>query len=265
MIVRLGFLSAALLFLAACSGINTELARSWAASQTEPATIYIAGSWKSKLSNYAGGWGNAEINQTGSEFHGTLGLYTIEGKISGKKIYAIIMSGSSVYYTAILELDAQGDMVGIAIRKALPGAPAAKSAEHAPFHLVRSNYSGISTELARSWAASQAEPASINIAGFWESKLSYFAGGWGYADITQTGSEFHGTLGSYTIEGKISGKKIYAIIMSRGSVYYTAILELDAQGDMVGMAFRKALPAATAAKSTEHAPFHLVRSNANSR
>jgi len=139
MILRPTVLSAALLLLTACTGVNTDVARSWVASQTEPTSINIAGSWESKLSYFAGGWGYAEITQTGSEFHGTLGPYIIEGKISGTKIFTIIMSGSRVDYTAILELDSHNEIIGTAIRKTLPGSPEATNAEHAPFHLVRVN------------------------------------------------------------------------------------------------------------------------------
>lgn len=123
--------------LACCQRLDTGYAREWVQAPTAPSTLDLAGTWESTKPYMAGGWGSADLTQTGTRFHGTLGPFTLEGKVAGTKVYTLFLSGGRVYYTAILELDAKGDLVGQAIANALPDSPEAARAEHAPVHLVR--------------------------------------------------------------------------------------------------------------------------------
>jgi len=135
-ILTLSLLS--LLALAGCQHLDPAYARDWVqAAPTAPSSLDLAGTWESTRPYMAGGWGSADITQTGTRFHGTLGPFTLEGKVAGSKAYTLILSGGRVYYTAILEVDAKGDLVGQAVSNALPDSPEAARAEHAPVHLVR--------------------------------------------------------------------------------------------------------------------------------
>jgi hypothetical protein len=85
----------------------------------------------------AGGWGNANWVQTGSRVIGTLGPYSVEGRVSGKQFFALILSGGRVHYTAILEMTKEGGIAGTAVSNKLADDPEAKFSERAPIILVR--------------------------------------------------------------------------------------------------------------------------------
>lgn len=97
----------------------------------------VSGAWESTSPFMAGGWGNASLVQMGSKVSGTLGLYTVEGRVAGKQIFLMILSNGQVYYTAILEPTKDGGIAGMAVSKILADDPEAKLAERAPISLVR--------------------------------------------------------------------------------------------------------------------------------
>jgi hypothetical protein len=132
-------LSAALLTLPLAAGRPTQAqALSWLDAKAGAADLDVAGAWESTASYFAGGWGSGTFSQTGNKVVGTLGPYSIEGRIAGKQFYVVFLSGAKVYYTAILALDKDGALNGTAIGKALADAPDAASEERAAVILVRS-------------------------------------------------------------------------------------------------------------------------------
>lgn len=55
------------------------------------------------------GWGNVALNQQGSLVSGTIGLYTVEGHVSGDNLYIVMSEGGWAYYSAVLKK--KGDML----------------------------------------------------------------------------------------------------------------------------------------------------------
>ena len=122
----------------ACSAPNLEQTAAWMDSQQKEAPgIDVSGNWESASGFMTGGWGYGSFSQSGAKVIGSLGMYSLEGRVSGKRLYATISSGSRVYYLAVMEPDAAGALSGIATRKAFPDSPEAKSAEKCPIILVR--------------------------------------------------------------------------------------------------------------------------------
>lgn len=109
------------------------------------------------------------------------------------------------------------------------------------------------------WMDSKNEPPAIDVSGVWESTASYWSGGWGSGTWTQHGAQVTGLLGPYTIEGRVSGNRVFAMILSNNRVYYTAIMELTRTGGISGMAVAKYLADAPEARTAERAPIVLVR------
>ena len=120
--------------------------------------------------------------------------------------------------------------------------------------------SSLSQRQVVTWMDSKSEPPEINVSGSWESVNSIFAGGWGYANLTQSGSQVIGTLGMYTVEGRVAGKKLFLMILSGSRVYYTAMMEPTKEDTLSGMAFSKALADTPESRYTDRAQILLVRS-----
>ncbi len=97
----------------------------------------VSGMWESSNHYMAGGWGSGAWVQTGAKVIGNLGPYTLEGKVSGKKLYLLILSGGKVYYTAILDTTKEGGLAGAAVSSLLADDPEARFAEQSPVLLVR--------------------------------------------------------------------------------------------------------------------------------
>ena len=120
-----------------CSGLTQHEVITWMDTKTEPPGFNVSGSWQSVNGMLNGGWGNASLTQSEAQVSGTLGLYTVEGRVAGRKLYLMILSGNRVYYTATLEPGKGNTLTGMAYAKILPDDPEARYAERAPIQLVR--------------------------------------------------------------------------------------------------------------------------------
>ena len=70
------------------------------------------------------------------------------------------------------------------------------------------------------------QPPKIDVAGKWQDAQDnpFFSFGEGY--LRQEQNEISGAIGKYNIKGVVSGKIGYLVFLYRGSVYYTARLEM---------------------------------------
>lgn len=120
-------------------GLDPTVATTWLDTKTEAPQINVAGSWESKANLWAGGWGSGVWVQQGAKVSGSLGLYTIEGRVSGTKLYALFLSDGRVHYTAVLELTPEGALTGTAVRKQVADADTMETrmADKAGISLVR--------------------------------------------------------------------------------------------------------------------------------
>lgn len=90
--------------LAACNtkdryARNSAAARAWLAANPAAGHARVAGNWTPDEE----GWGNAALKQEGSRVSGTIGLYTVEGHVSGEKLYLVMSEGGWAYYSAVLK------------------------------------------------------------------------------------------------------------------------------------------------------------------
>jgi len=118
---------------------------------------------------------------------------------------------------------------------------------------------GLDPKQVATWLDSKNEPADLNVSGDWESVANYMAGGWGNAAWVQKGNRVTGTLGPYVFDGRVSGRKLYAMIQSRDRIYYTAVLEIGEDGRLSGMAYPKDLADAESPSLENRAPIMLRR------
>jgi len=132
-----GLALSVLLVGCAAPALDQRQVISWLDAKTEAPDLEVAGAWESVNGFMSGGWGNASLVQNGAKVTGTLGLYTVDGKIAGKKLYAMILSGNKVFYTVILEPTKDGALAGTAVAKVLADDPEARTAERAPIQLLR--------------------------------------------------------------------------------------------------------------------------------
>lgn len=83
------------------------------------------------------------------------------------------------------------------------------------------------------WLDGRAGTTSDTMAGKWTT-----AGGvgsnWGEGNFIQEGARFYGTLGSYYVDGAVSGEQIYMAMSSGKKVYYTARLTRAPDGSYAG-------------------------------
>lgn len=90
------------------------------------------------------------------------------------------------------------------------------------------------------WLEARAGAASHNVAGKWTTAGGVGAN-WGEANFIQDGSRFYGTLGSYYVEGSVSGEHLYLALSSGRKVYYTARLSRAADGSYAGKVVQDAI------------------------
>jgi hypothetical protein len=97
------------------------------------------------------------------------------------------------------------------------------------------------------------KPPEINITGKWRDPQGsgFFARGEGY--LHQEQNKIAGVIGSYNIEGVVSGKIVYLVFLYRGTVYYTARLEMF-QDSLTGNYFK-----ATDKEQTKGYPTSFVK------
>jgi len=70
------------------------------------------------------------------------------------------------------------------------------------------------------------EPPKIDVNGKWHDAQGSGFFGWGEGYLRQEQNEITGAIGDYNIKGIVSGKIVYLVFLSRGTVYYTARLEM---------------------------------------
>jgi hypothetical protein len=84
------------------------------------------------------------------------------------------------------------------------------------------------TESGHAWISDQILPAEINISGSWNSR------DWGSAFFWQKDRTVKGNLGSYPVDGVVSGSKAYLLASSGGWYYYSIVLEMPAPNLLLG-------------------------------
>jgi hypothetical protein len=78
---------------------NNAAARSWLAANPASGHMRVAGSWQPDDE----GWGTAKLEQAGSRVTGSIGLYTVEGHVSGEDLYLVMSEGGWAYKTHLLK------------------------------------------------------------------------------------------------------------------------------------------------------------------
>lgn len=111
-----------LMFLKQVSNIpwlTREAATSWLKSLSGvPPSVNITGVWDS---GGAVAWGEGRFYQEGNRVLGTLGLYNVDGVVSGRDIYLVLYARDNVYYTANLKPSKNGTYTGKVVEKAIVG------------------------------------------------------------------------------------------------------------------------------------------------
>ena len=70
------------------------------------------------------------------------------------------------------------------------------------------------------------EPPKMDVSGRWHDAQESGFFGWGEGYLRQEQSKISGAIGGYDIKGVVSGKIVYLVFLYKGSVYYTARLEM---------------------------------------
>lgn len=99
-------LSIIFLFACSCGALKKEEIPNWLLriSTGEAPEIDASGKWYDAKGNYIFGWGEGYLRQDKDHIYGAIGNYIVEGRVSGKKVYLVFLSGGKVYYTARLEM-----------------------------------------------------------------------------------------------------------------------------------------------------------------
>ena len=81
------------------------------------------------------------------------------------------------------------------------------------------------------------KPPEIDITGRWRDTQGSGFFTWGEGYLKQEQNKISGVIGDYNINGVVSGKIVYLVFLYRGTVYYTARLELF-EGLLTGNYFK---------------------------
>ena len=81
------------------------------------------------------------------------------------------------------------------------------------------------------------KPPEIDITGRWRDTQGSGFFTWVEGYLTQEQNKISGVIGDYNINGVVSGKIVYLVFLYRGTVYYTARLELF-EGLLTGNYFK---------------------------
>lgn len=122
--------------LSACHRLSREDTNEWLAHKNGGVTVNMTGKWNSG-GVWSGGWGGAVFVQEGNRFNGTMGLYYVDGAVSGDNLYLVLYSGRKVYYTARLKKNGDDSYIGKAVYQQFVDRPGAESAETAVMSLKR--------------------------------------------------------------------------------------------------------------------------------
>lgn len=124
------------LSVSACNRLSREASSAWLGQKNGAVTVDMTGKWNSG-GVWSGGWGGATFVQEGRRFSGTLGLYNVDGTVSGDNLYLVLYSGNKVYYTARLRKNGEDSYIGKAVYRVLIDKPGAESAESYVISLKR--------------------------------------------------------------------------------------------------------------------------------
>lgn len=116
------------LTISACNRLTREGSSAWLGQKGGQVSVNMTGKWSSG-GVWSGGWGEGNFIQEGRRFSGTLGLYYVDGTVSGDTLYLVLYSGKKVYYTARLKKNAEGFYIGKAVYKVIIDQPEAEKAE----------------------------------------------------------------------------------------------------------------------------------------
>jgi hypothetical protein len=238
-------LVAAITSLCACSTLGKEELRPWLNSLSDPPAVNVSGVWSSGGAALAGGWGEGRFIQRGNLVSGTLGLYNVEGVVSGTDLYLGLYTARQVFYTAHLKQSGEDGFIGKAVEKAIIDQ---KGAENALGYLIAlkrvstnvEDTRWLTREEATAWLTSLRGTTKSNITGIWDSG-GRSSGGWGEGRFIQTENRVAGTLGFYNVDGAVSGTDVYLVLLSHGVVYHTAHLKQSGDGSYVGKAVKGAI------------------------
>ena len=139
MTARHRFLVLPVLFgMVACAPhLTTIQTTTWLETKPERAEMDVSGRWDSGKYLVGAGWGAVQFAQNGSKVVGSIGLYSVEGRVSGQQLYLVLFSGNKAYYTVILDKTKPGELSGMAYSRALAGEPTSHLAERSPMVLTR--------------------------------------------------------------------------------------------------------------------------------
>lgn len=73
------------------------------------------------------------------------------------------------------------------------------------------------------WLSSVAGRTNVDVSGVWEAVDQ----GWGSGRLIQSGNRITGSIGSYSIEGRVAGRSVFLAFNSNGWTYYTARLRKE--------------------------------------
>lgn len=103
-------------FFLACSigNLKKEDIPDWLSkvSPEAPPEIDVSGKWHDPNGNYVFGWGEGYLQQQQDSISGAIGSYMVEGRVSGKRVILVFLSGGRVYYTARLDMSDDGVLRG---------------------------------------------------------------------------------------------------------------------------------------------------------
>ena len=116
------------LAITGCNRLSREKSSEWLGQKSGQVNVSMTGKWSSG-GVWSGGWGDANFIQEGRRFSGTLGLYYVDGTVSGDNLYLVLYSGKKVYYTARLKKNAEGFYIGKAVYRVIIDQPEAEKAE----------------------------------------------------------------------------------------------------------------------------------------
>jgi len=71
------------------------------------------------------------------------------------------------------------------------------------------------------------EPPEVNVTGKWRDAQGTGLMTWGEGHLRQEQNKVSGDIGDYNVIGIVSGKKVYLVFLYRGTVSYTARLEMS--------------------------------------
>lgn len=91
----------------------------------------------------------------------------------------------------------------------------------------------LTREETQPWLEKRAGTAEYNVSGTWESNSSP-SGDWGTANFIQDGARVYGQMGSYNVDGALSGNSLYLALSSGYKVYYTGQLKRQVDGSYAG-------------------------------